>query len=339
MVRTINLLVPRMRWIWTSLLLDKYFITINRQPSISRNHSLYFQISTCIPQPAVALLHSPSHFPERKMEEYLQIIEDAGFPDYLRVIFNLLKATLQYPTANPRLTAAKLADDINFICQAEDRPGGIPNVILWVWSEVIDLATCIPPDHPWQDALVQAVENLRQREGAVPGGPLLWEHLPDLALRMRESWDDPAATNIEVEKREYDQWKYLNSFAARLTTPSFFPWFAFPIWQLRTALEEPPVKGAIQECRVWVACEWIIRCGKVILDEMRLSLSEGNESGNALLTGSLCGDDISQLGDERWDFWKKRLGEIAADAENLKLESAIVERISDTLKIMDAVQK
>lgn len=117
--------------------------------------------------------------------------EDLDHDEFERPMYNLLRATLQYP-ADTELVAAKLAEDIKFICQAEDQKDGVKGSIFFIWTIVIDIARCVPPDHPWQDCLVRAIDNLRQREGAVPGmGELgLWKELPDLAMRVREEWED-----------------------------------------------------------------------------------------------------------------------------------------------------
>ncbi|KAI1497566.1 hypothetical protein F5X99DRAFT_396471 [Biscogniauxia marginata] len=337
MIRTIYL-IHRMCRAWTSLDSQQaiiYFKAINRQPSTHRNISLCFHISTRNPQSSILHFQTPHNCPETKMEVDLQGLDNLDFPDFMRAIFNILRATLQYPADNTKLTAAKLAEDIKFVCQAEDRSGGIGGVILFTWMVVIEISQYVPPNHPWQDCLVQAVENLHQQEDAVPGERVcLWKELPDLSLAMRELWLDLAEGDEESTKGDFARWKNQNSFAARLTSESYGPWLNFPIWQLRTALEEPPARGPAQECRVWVACEWILRCAEPIYDDMR----EGGRPDRARGTGSLCGGDIPDLGLERWEFWKKRFREIAADAENLKLESAIVERISDTLKRMDAVE-
>ncbi|KAI0890660.1 uncharacterized protein GGS22DRAFT_184007 [Annulohypoxylon maeteangense] len=271
------------------------------------------------------------------MEVGLKKFEETEIFDFGRPIYNALKSTLQHP-AEPKVIGAKLAKDITSICEA-----GIENVadvIPYVWTVIIQMSRHVSPDHPWQDCLVQAVDNLRQQEGAVPGMKGgLWKDLPYLSLRMRELWNDPTEINDEEFSEEliddFVQWKNQNSFAARLTGPSFAPWMTFPIWQLRDALEQQPAKGPLQECRVWVACEWILRRAELIFEVM----TSGDGPDDALKTGPLCGEGIPQLSIERWDFWKKRLGEIAADAENLKLERPILGRISDTIERMEAVQK
>jgi hypothetical protein len=102
------------------------------------------------------------------MEPNLQAVEATNFTGSERAIFNVLKATLQYP-ARPATKAAKLVDDIRFFCKsAEDDGGGYDDEILWdVWSVVIDLVCYMPPDHPWQDSVVQALSSLHQRDDAI----------------------------------------------------------------------------------------------------------------------------------------------------------------------------
>lgn len=100
--------------------------------------------------------------------------------DYERPAAKIFKATLEYE-ADTALIAAKLADDIQFVCRAEDRhtasqvgeeadPAEKNSGFLhWVWMLVVDIARMAPPDHPLQDALVLALNILRQKEEIAPG--------------------------------------------------------------------------------------------------------------------------------------------------------------------------
>lgn len=106
-------------------------------------------------------------------EVSLQHAESIHCEDFNRPILKILKATLQY-RASPELKSIKLADDINFLCTSADacgapgRPGN--NNILWIiWMIVLDLARCIPADHPWQDSLVLALDRLRRQQGDIHG--------------------------------------------------------------------------------------------------------------------------------------------------------------------------
>ncbi|KAI1116736.1 hypothetical protein F5Y14DRAFT_406422 [Nemania sp. NC0429] len=270
------------------------------------------------------------------MEMDLPSSEDLEHDAFERPMYNLLRATLQYP-ADTESLAAKLAEDIVFICQAEAQKEGVKGFLFFIWTIIIDIARCVPPDHPWQDCLVRAIHHLRQREGIVPGMGELgrWRDLPDLVMRVREEWeDDPIIAGDEEMEAGLTKRKNFISFVARLTTSSFAPWLNLPLYDIRDALEEPLREGPRGELLVWVACEWLERCTQVIFEHWTRSDIKPEIS---LRTGSLCGDDIPQVGVARWEFWKKRLGVIAADAENLKLDSSSVERISETLARMSAV--
>lgn len=94
-----------------------------------------------------------------------------------RAILTVFKATLDYE-ADTSLAAAKLAEDVKFVCRAEDAKVasrtegskvGLEGSLFTVWWLLLDIARCTPSGHPWQDRLVQAVEILRQTEGVAPG--------------------------------------------------------------------------------------------------------------------------------------------------------------------------
>ncbi|KAI1118585.1 hypothetical protein F5Y14DRAFT_462542 [Nemania sp. NC0429] len=284
---------------------------------------------------------------EHSMEVDLDgVLEGTTLASY-QAVLNMLKATLEYPADNTDLKATKLAEDIQFMCrQAHANCDGDGGVLLYIWWIVIAISQYIPPGHPWQECLIEAVGNLRQLEGPVPGMPAhLWRDLPYLLFRLQQLWIDPVegdewlADDIELDEalisNDFVRWKNQNSFAARLTSASFHPGLIFPIGQLRTALEAPTAKGPIQECRLWVACEWIIHCAGVIYNDM---VTEQNPD-SAFKTGSLCRPGMPHFGTERWEFWKKRFGEISKDAKNLKLGNSMVERISAAVEIMNEAQK
>lgn len=139
----------------------------------------------------------------------------------------------------------------------------------------------------------------------------------------------------EADPGDFAKWRNLNSFAARLTSNSYSPWMNMPIGQLRGALEEPSPGGSSQETRLWVACEWLIRCSDVIHNYL---IEEEEPEDAHLATGELCDSSIPQLGPQRWEFWKRRLREVLADAEKLKLGAEISERVQGALDRMESVQ-
>ncbi|KAJ8125599.1 hypothetical protein O1611_g8039 [Lasiodiplodia mahajangana] len=295
------------------------------------NFYLYV-VSNLADCPLTNCLYSQNH-KHNEMDVSLQYVEDNDLIPEDQAMFKILKATLEY-TAATEIKSAKLAQDINFIVAAENRDGGTPGVLDYIWDLILNISQCIPPDHPWQDCLLQAIGHLRQQDGTVPAmGVCLWKELPDLPMTIREHWIDPVGNKEdECNVGEFARWQNQNSFVARLTSASLTTGQRFPIWQLRAALEEPPTRGRAQECRLWVACEWIIRCDGFIYQCM----NSGWSDEQSFQTGSLC-DGFPHFSINRWNFWKKRFAEMSADAENLGLENAIVARISDAIRTMEAI--
>lgn len=126
---------------------------------------------------------------------------------------------------------------------------------------------------------------------------------------------------------EVFNWKNMNSFTARLTTDNFAPWLTFPFWQIRDALEVGVEKGPVLQCRVWVATEWILRCGTIIFEEVTSSRPLDEQTLKYLAVGPLC-KGISVRSQERLDFWEKRLTELADQKETLDLDPELVDRIT-----------
>lgn len=135
------------------------------------------------------------------------------------------------------------------------------------------------------------------------------------------------------------KWKNLNSFAARLTSQEFAPWFSFRISAMRTAFESEAATGDIMNCRLWVASEWLLRCGDIIFEDMCSQETHKESFGVPSGPGSLCPSDIPALSLKRWEFWKKRLLEIGADRKNMELGDASCGRILDTLQIMSIIEE
>ncbi|KAF5010629.1 hypothetical protein FDECE_3231 [Fusarium decemcellulare] len=233
---------------------------------------------------------------------------------------NVFLATLEYP-ADIKAKSLKLVQDIDFFSVTQgppDEPWVVGAPPWYLWWMILDIAACVPPDHEWQDCLVQVLEILVQRhdkekeEGKETGR---FEYLSMAVTEQHGRYyvlDGGDASGIA-------QWKNFTSFIARTSTNS--PWRWRSIWHLREALEEPPVKGPDMECRLWVATEWIIRCADC----------------SVIWLGPNC-NAKRVLSLERWEFWKKRLSELAADAEELELGSTVPTRITKALEAMTAVE-
>lgn len=99
------------------------------------------------------------------MDVNLQFVE-SDLADYERPMYKVLKATLEYP-ADPEAKALKLADDIRFVTGWKDDVDDASCVLWQLWSLVLNIAKCIPPDHPWQQSLILALDTLQRRDDSV----------------------------------------------------------------------------------------------------------------------------------------------------------------------------
>ncbi|KAI1172037.1 hypothetical protein F4777DRAFT_563250 [Nemania sp. FL0916] len=268
-------------------------------------------------------------------------LEEDEIPDDEIPMFRIFTATLQYPIDN-KIKSAKLASDINFVCQAEAVTERIGDVIMYIWMQLIQIAHCAPPDHPWIDCLVETIEILQNQEGTVPGmGEFgFWSKLLYFDDQMYEKFDyyvpiiNPSGT---PPKRELTGWKALNTFAIKLMKGPM-RWFSFVLHSMRHALEEPIGTGDIQSCRLWVASKWIIVHGNAFHDCMvSLRTDEDAFESFRLKPGKLCGDGVSPLGDDRWEYWQKQLQAQKSDSKNLEIDDETVQLMSEAIEKMNTI--
>ncbi|CAI6081807.1 unnamed protein product [Clonostachys chloroleuca] len=224
-------------------------------------------------------------------------------------IFKVLRSTLQYP-ASSEAKSQKLVNDIIFFCTSADEPP------FWeIWPAVLALGSCIQPGHEWQATLIQSMRSLRQLDDSVAHGPA---DFPDLTLSLAEHWQghenpvflDP---NYPPETDVLERWKNLNSFLARLPGDDSIFFVRLGLGQVGGALEVVPPESDSQlpltECKIWAGTEWIIHCGRRIFKAVTSKDSPENTIPDP---GPLLGD-IPKQSNERWEFWKKRLTQIAGD--------------------------
>ncbi len=146
------------------------------------------------------------------MEINLRFAQYKTFTELGRAIFNVLKSTLQYP-AEPQTKALKLADDIKFFHESAHETSDAD----WVtWCVVLDIACCIPPDHPWQDSLQG--ETGRYHTKIISCGPGIFANVL-IALEPPEKSE--VGEELVDECDDFCRWRNYNSFIARITRDDF----------------------------------------------------------------------------------------------------------------------
>ncbi|KAI1346374.1 hypothetical protein F5Y01DRAFT_319814 [Xylaria sp. FL0043] len=276
------------------------------------------------------------------MASLFQSLEAEDLTAIERPIFYAFRDILT-ATGSTEDRAVELANKIVSICESNDKTDASLDAeveqpsVEHVWRIMFDMVYYIPPDHEWQDVWTLALRDLAQRDGRADknsnADTFLWRNLPSLTLDMLERLEQPPGTLGGDPASSYAKWKSLNSFAARIAAAQIQEWEGFAFWSLREALEKQPTPEKI-ECLVWVASEWIIRCGRLLLEALK---DPSDDDHRSIAVGPLC-SDLSPVGMERWQFWKKRFTDIASPDNNLGINSATSEHISLALDSMAAAE-
>ncbi|OQO12706.1 hypothetical protein B0A48_02169 [Cryoendolithus antarcticus] len=271
------------------------------------------------------------------MADYLHSIETNNYNEVEYAVLAAVKEN--FADMQPFLTAGrmrKLADAISLTCSTStaDEPYDLKYVVHLLWGVIIDIASVVPHHQPWHDRLVGSLILLRQRGEIESAGEegLSWQDLPGFGMAMTEQWNDPTFISKDTTAADgptftaFRHWENLNSFTAKLSEQGFRPWKVLPIWQLRTALEEPLEGRLVMHCRLWVAAEWLTRCADLLYRESRSTDALDEATAQALRPGTLY-VDIQPLSLRRWEFWKSLIEVILEQSAEIGYESAVVERL------------
>lgn len=132
------------------------------------------------------------------------------------------------------------------------------------------------------------------------------------------------------------QWVSLNSFAARVLGAKLQLWVNFAIWELRAVLEEtPPSSARERDSGLLAACQWIAYAGEWLHEQGHRGQELDKMEERALKPGSLLRDEKSGLYDERWRFWRERLGLLGATAGS----GALKERVQGLVEKMKEMEE
>ena len=90
-------------------------------------------------------------------------VEDLGLSTTGQAIFEALKSTLQN-NADSQARYVRLADDIEFFYNSREEGSDSGVILEETWNVIIEIACHLPSGHPWQDSLVQSLDDLRRRD-------------------------------------------------------------------------------------------------------------------------------------------------------------------------------
>ncbi|KAK4182289.1 hypothetical protein QBC35DRAFT_457446 [Podospora australis] len=188
-----------------------------------------------------------------------------------REIFDLLITIFEF-NLHPEAMAVHLAYTIYFYFQRApaDR---LDEMMSNTWVVVLTFAQCIPPQHPWQYSLAKAVSKLHGVPGpvsdnAVDPEKVLWEDLPHFENCLREIWNEAPTYDGTESPQLLTRFRNLNSFLSRVLENEFYQCIDIPYTQMQNAMNQHVSRewSAAFQSRLWDVTEWVLHCGKVLLD-------------------------------------------------------------------------
>ena len=92
------------------------------------------------------------------MQAIEQSIEQSNDIESQRVIFHFLEDCLRNP-ADSHQNATKIVEEFRAYLKAHSDD---VSLAFWdLWMVLLDIVWVVPPDHPWQDTLVEMIQLLR----------------------------------------------------------------------------------------------------------------------------------------------------------------------------------
>ncbi|PYI35948.1 hypothetical protein BP00DRAFT_476440 [Aspergillus indologenus CBS 114.80] len=157
---------------------------------------------------------------------------------------------------------------------------------------------------------------------ALAGHEQLWNNLCYFGIAMREELDE-----VFFHKPQGTSQARINfaSFTARLIARDLFWGLNFPVWELRSTLEEPLPDANTSRIDAYLAIvrEYIFHAGVKTYNHLRnlerdlphLDAKEKEKSERIYMAWSLYKEGEGKIFSvERWHFWKQRIAELGEQA-------------------------
>ncbi|KAF4504763.1 hypothetical protein G6O67_008172 [Ophiocordyceps sinensis] len=223
--------------------------------------------------------------------------------------------------------ASTAATDLDNLYQAEE-PDAVEDFLWSLWVLLIATVKNVPADDARQQLLVETVAQLTKKRDTPVSlwgqETKVWSELPMLGPCMRDAWNlRPKLNGSDEDDDAIREWISLNSFAARMFGQGLQTWVNFAIWELRAALEEQLPSASptsAKDASLATACEWIMHAGEALHGKSLETQSLDEMEKRALKPGKLLNNSMSGLSDERWIFWRERVGTLGAGAGSGELK-------------------
>ncbi|KAK3344875.1 hypothetical protein B0H65DRAFT_464783 [Neurospora tetraspora] len=225
--------------------------------------------------------------------------------------------------------AKRLAEQLDSTILTRDDPADkeseVENARYNVYTTLLAAVQQVPADHEAHRRFALVLRDL----AGLDGHPA-WQRLEGFAICNRDAWQDPTLSFESVtDPKVHERWCNLNAFVATLLSTGAINWRELPIWELRDGLEESleELSQEGKDTRVVVATLWIKHAGKFIWEHSLAGKPEDlDETDSRMLRAGELYQGQPGYSRDRWDFWKKRLGELRSQVSNLR-SSAIEEAI------------
>ena len=254
--------------------------------------------------------------------------------------FNKVKQILTSRAVCPEDQGHSIASHVVFkVREAADSKPRMPCPLRDFLEVLMDMATCIRPDHEWHDIFLDALEILRARPSTINGLSSkndkrnLWSRLGGFSLEEYER--NMRLNRIEGFSNLHETFDISTEATRKRNFASFMAWSAarevernptswdyhFGIADIRAGLERDLQEQAIQKpfhhlgrsTDVWIACNWLNCCA----DDIYERIVSGKAPPDTLKTkyglGKLCPKHIGLVSLDRWYFWKARIAELCDD--------------------------
>ncbi|KAK6504822.1 hypothetical protein TWF481_006759 [Arthrobotrys musiformis] len=249
--------------------------------------------------------------------------------EYSKPLSNLLSEYIRSSQPSPSATTvAAQIDELSKSSENQGEDGGDSlNEFFWsLWDVFIRTAAAIPYQHPGQQKLVNVLEELarlpRRTVKVEYSEQTLWGSFPSLGIAAREELNmmPPDSLNSGFTKKEFSEWINFESFIARVLGARLMNWTYFPIWSLRSSLEEPVSLPEILNCYITASAQWLIHSGEILFSKISDTRTMDHNMARSLRPGSLFkGSPGYSI--ERWRFWEQQFRELSESLDpEAKLE-------------------